>query len=557
MNRALPIALALLVGACANIRFESGPYAIRALEVVYSAQEDVTFFSWRLRKDAKLSLVDFELWLDGDYVAIDLDDAPFAAQPWACGDTWCFQYQVSGEYEGPETSPMRSVHRDDGVFMGPAERSRRVATTFTVDPIALGKNDAIDPRRFDWFADNDVPLVRQYQWQFTQMEQGDCLKPSTSWLPASNPITVDRVWTQRATPGVCFHLRPVRSDDDSVWHTDVLVPSAETASQAQRYAPARVDAPIVWGMLLDLHVPSESRCSEIKGRMIDMIEANIAARGDDRKLGIYTPIDSVTGAELSGCEQSPTRDYPLEQMLADGQTARSELEPEQTRILWIFVNNIELPPSQRILEQLELFGLALLFGDEFDGRIPEDAELPIDDGDIDLVSLGSTAYTWAIGSNVFMGLFPWNVTTPWRPVQDETLRADIRSTARSTLPFATMRHASNTEVPIAAPPDADTRPVAFKICDATPFAVAAIGVRPGVALWTAEQTVQWPEFDDFPPYYQVEIPPQNLVPNAVYARRTQQVVVEVCTAFCEGPFRNRGGEDHPTWRHGSTCQWNQ
>ncbi len=552
MKRAVPIVLAVLVGACANIQFERGPYAIRALEVVYSAQEDLTFFSWRLRKDAKLNLVDFELFTDGAYRSIDLGDAPFPSAPEACGSTWCFQYQLPGEYELPATSPMRSVHRDDGVFMGPEQRERRVQTTFTTDPIALGKNDAIDPRRFDWFADNKVPLERAYEWQFTTLAGGVCEEPTAgAWDPAVNPISVARAWVDRSASGICFHLRPVRTDKPSVWHTGILVPSAETSWETQKYVPARVNAPIVWGMLIDLHVPDASRCSFLKGSIIDMVEKNIAARGADTKLGIYTPVDSTTGEELSGCEQSPNRDYPLEQMLRDGKTARAELEPEKTRIMWVFVNNIELPPSDRILDQLELFGLALLFGEDLAAFDDEDFPFPDDE-----TTLGTTSYTWGIGSNVFMSLFPWDIMTPWRPLEDETFRADIRAAARSTLPFATMRHEANTEVEIRLPPNTPIRPTAFKICDATPFGLSAIGLEPGAAFWPPDQTVPWPEFDDYAPYYLVDIPPQILVPRADFVRRSEQVVVEVCTAFCDGPFRNRGGEDHTAWRAGSTCQWN-
>lgn len=558
MQRLLPILLALLIGACANIRFERGPYAIRGLEVVYSDQEGLTFLSWRVRKDAKLSLVEFELWLDGEYQTLDLADAPFPAEPQDCGDTWCFQYQVEGEYEGPDLSPMRSVHRDDGVFMGPAERQRRVLTTFATDPIALGKNDAIDPRRFDWFAENAVPLERPYEWQFTTWKDGACDDPTAGWRTSSNPIDVDRSWVEDGADGVCFHLRPTRQDKPSVWHTDVLVPSAETAFEAQRYAPARIDAPIVWGMLLDLEVPDATRCTRVKGRVIDMVEGAIAARGDDIKLGIYTPVDSETGDELTGCDQASSRDYPLEKMLADAQAARAELEPEQTRVLWIFVNNIELPPSERILEQLQLFGLALVLGGEFDPDDPPEGveDIPVGGlGDVGVGALGTEGYAWAIGSNVFMGLLPWDITTPWRPVEDETFLADIRSVAKNTLPFSTQQHETNTEVAITAPRDADSRPLHFKLCDASPFPLTSIGVIGGRPQYDPLATVPWPEFDDDPPYYTVELPPQVLVENARFARRTEQVIVEVCTAFCDGPFRNRGGEDFPAWRGRSICQW--
>lgn len=565
MSRPLPIAVAVscaILASCANIRFEYGPYAIRDLEVVYSSQEDVTFLSWRLRHDAKLDLVEFELLVDGDYVEVDLAASPFAAEPWACGEDWCFQYQLLGEYV-PEAdqSPLRSVHRDEGIFMGPAPRVRRIQRSFDTDPIALGHNDAIDPRRFDWFERNEVPLRRAWQWQFSHRE-GACLDPvPDAWLPAADPIAVDRAWTGVGGEfGLCFHLRPVRADGDAVWATDMLVPSAETAFETQRYVPARVNAPVVWGMLLDLEIPDPTRCTQVKGVLIDLFEAQIGARGDGQKLGIYTPTDAETGEALTGCDQATTRDYPLEQMLRDAQTARQALEPDSTRVLWVFVNNIELPPSERIQRQLELFGLALLYGEAADGGVIPGVfgeDLPaVPEEDEDLVALGTAAFTWALGSNVFMNLFPWDRATPWRPVEDETLHADIRAGARATLPFATMRHEPSTEIEITSPRQVRLRPEYFRICDATPFAVTALGIEPGQAIYPPNGAVPWPEFDDYNPYYLVDIPPQILVPRTEYARRNEQVVVEVCTAFCGGPFRNRGGQDHDSWMLGSRCQWN-
>lgn len=555
MPRPRTIALAALLAvatSCAAIQFERGPYAIRDLEVIYSDQEDVTFLSWRLRGDALLNRVEFEIWAEDMYLPIDLGDTLFPAEPERCGEHWCFQYQVAGEYELPaEGSPLRSIHEDDGVFMGPAERFRRVQRTFDIDPLGLGHNEEIDPGRFDWFAENEVFLRRDYEWQFTAVTNGCEAPDESAWAPMGNPVEVDHIWTDQAvTTGICFSARPDRRDVGGIVRQDFLVPSAETTWEEQAYVPPKVASPIVWGLMLDLEIPNESRCSQVKGRLIDIIERAIAARGDSVKLGIYTPTDPETGDELGGCDQASERDYPLERMLRDAATAKAEAQPEEIRVMWIFANNIELPPSERILEQLELFGFALLVG-EAGGEGP----VPFPDDETDLLENSTRAYTWAIGSNVFMGLFPWDTTTPWRPVEDQTLAADVKAVAKSTLPFLTMRHVDETQVDLRPPARADARPLYFKVCDSTPDPVEAIGIEPGGAYFQMGDTIPWPEFDDTLPYYLVFLEPQLLVPRSKYVRRREEVVVEVCTAFCDGPFRTRGGDDFAGWRSRGNCQW--
>jgi hypothetical protein len=551
------------LGSCSSVRFERGPYAIRALEVVYSAQEDLTFFSWRLREDARLDRVEFELFDDGDFVPIELEEAPFPADPYRCGKFWCFQYQVPGEYQVPEEypSPMRSVHDDQGVFMGSPERSHRVETTFGIDPIGLDQNEAIDPNRFDWFADNGIRFRRDYEWQFTDWEDNACAEPSAGqWQPMVNPVDVSHAWTDRAVAGtgICFNARPLRADADGAVVQAFMVPSAETTFETQSYVPPRQNSPIVWGMLVDLEIPNETRCRQVKGRIIDIVEAAIEARGDAQKLGIYTPTDPETGEELGGCDQAPERDYPFEQMLRDAKTVQSEEAPTEVKVMWVFVNNIELPPPERVLEQLQLFGLALaLGGGDLGEELPPGVDMIPDEELGEFADLAVPAYTWAIGSNVFMNLFPWNVTTGWRPVEDKTLTADVKSVAKRTLPFATMLHEPMTEVEIQRPAEAESRPLYFKTCSATPVPLDAVGVIPGQPQYGPADTIPWPEFDDYPPYYRVTLEEQRLVPRTAYIRRRLEVVVEVCTAFCDGPFRTRGGEDYTNWRGIGVCRWSE
>ncbi|MFU8805842.1 MAG: hypothetical protein ACNA8W_18665, partial [Bradymonadaceae bacterium] len=113
------------ISACSFIEFERGPYAVRGLDVVYSEQEDLTFLVWRLRNDALLDQVGFELYEGGEYIPLDLSAAPYPGDGYGCDRTYvCFQYQLPGRYEFPDgVRPVRSLHARHGLFEGsPARR---------------------------------------------------------------------------------------------------------------------------------------------------------------------------------------------------------------------------------------------------------------------------------------------------------------------------------------------------------------------------------------------------------------------------------------------------
>ena len=537
------LALLCVYAGCANVRFERSPYAIRGLDVIYSEQEDLTFFIWRLRDEADARLVSFELYQDGDYRPIDLENTFYPAEAYECETHYlCFQYQLQGRYEWPAEieRPMRSIHEDEGLYAGSIPRPQTVPTTITIDPIAIENNATIDPRRFDWFAINEVPFKREYQWQIVDSSReeyrggvaSECDEPSGgAWGQVLQGDPHDRIqpgslWVEEPR---CMAFRPQRTDDDGIVLITPFTPSAVLTAEQQDYVPEEERPPVIYLYLIDLLIKSETRCENARQVILNRIDTSMGERTQNSvRLGTFTPTDPKTGRPLSGCEQRGDQDYPVRQIVEAIKGAAAELHPQNVRVVLIYLNNVELPPSNRIL--LQLYELS--------------EEL--------LVVENILTYPMAIGSNVVMGLLEWSYTVGWRPIDDETFVGDLKTWGEATLPFRTMLHDQATEVRVNIPVGARA-PERFKICSLTPSGLVGVGLEPGGDLLsTTRKNYPWPE--NGVPHYRIALLPQVLLPNEEYERQSVSARIEVCERFCDLPFRTRSGADYDNWREEEVCQ---
>ena len=545
LRLALTIA-SLLVASCANVRFEKSPYAVRGVDVVYSEQEGMTFLSWRLRAGADPDLVEFELYQDGDYRPIDLERTAFAAEPFECEEFYlCFQYQLPGRYVWPEAieRPLRSIHVDEGLYAGSEPRLYEAEITFGIDPIALGRNSSIDPRRLDWFELNGVPLERDYQWQLTASSRQAYLTPETQQggeCEAASP-SAWRAMGERVEPGdpgwierpVCMAARPVHRADQGIVRNVPFPPAPMLAAEQQDYVPAEERPPILYLYLIDTLIRSQTRCDRTLNAIVGRVDANFGARAPDAlRLGRFTPLDPQIGRPLSGCEQRADQDYPVQQMLDAIKRAAAELEPQRVRLVLVYLNNVDLPPSDRVFNQLQLFIFAL---QEIENVVP---------------------YTFVLGSQTIIELGEWSQTLGWSPIDDEIFLASIKAWGDITLPFRTMLHDAETAVQINRPVPASERPELFKLCSVTPGPLLAVGLPASERLALPTSVVYpWPEASN--PDYLVLLPDQVLIPNLQYQRLQVSVVVEVCERFCDHPFRTSRGVDLEGWASEPRCQWKE
>ncbi|MBA2664037.1 MAG: hypothetical protein H0U74_17235 [Bradymonadaceae bacterium] len=488
----------------------------------------MTFLSWRLRDEAALEDIEFEIYLNFDFVRLDLSKAPYAAEPYPCDRNYvCFQYQLPGRYNFPsDLAPIRSVHARHGVFPGSEARRHQAHQTFGVRPIAVENNSRLDARRQDWFADNKIPLKRGYQWQLVGRgsDTDPCAEPRSNWLELGARSALAEGWTSGAW---CVAARPKRDDNAGVIVKVPFKPSAELFWESQDYVPPEQTHATVYLFLVDLQISNAQRCKQVTDKIVGTASASLNARGSNVvRAGIYTPISADTGDSTDGCTQRARQDYPVSKMAEDIKNAAARFAPERVRVVLVYLNNMELPPSERLILQLYDFANQMYQTDEL---VP---------------------YSWLIGSNTLMGLAPWEWSTGWRPIEDESFLADLKAFATYNVPFRTMDHDRFTQVPIRRPEGA-TRPQFFKICDATPQ-ISHLVIS-GLAVRASGSVYHWP--GDGALDYRVELEPQEFVAHVEYRRQRVVVVVEICERFCDGPYRTRSGVDYDNWQQSQVCQW--
>jgi len=528
------------------VEFEPSPYTPRRLEVVYSAQEDVTFLSWRLRDSADLSLVRFEYWdlAEGAWAPLTPSRALFPAAPYACGDgDVCLQFQLAGRALWPESAdpsappPLRALHEEGGVF-GPLDlRQREVDVTFDVDPIAIDLNVRFDPRRYDWFAENRVPLKRSYEWRLaasaaatgeedaaahTRDACGDDLPGP--WRPLSAP-TLPEGWVEG---GRCLRARPRRADGGGARVVAPLPPSATLAGRDLRFRPRRLTPRAFLITLTDLNVRSESRCATLKSEILGAVRDAFrrfpaAARAD---LGDFVPLAPLDAQPLSACRQDADRLYPITALLSAVKGAVNPLAPEEVSLIFVYLNNSDDPLS----------GVAAA---QFATLLVELNALP-----------NLYVYGLAVAGGAVSAL-PWQRFVPWRARESSSFKDAIKNLSKRAFPLRTMDFvAGETPIPLTAPPAVNS-PRSFRLCALTPDRLLFVRTDEGDVADRAA-LFSWGVED---PALYVDIPPQNRVEDAAYFDEEQGVSYEVCSRFCDYPFRKRAGADFPSWRAATVCQW--
>lgn len=529
---AAALAFVVATGGCTFVEFEESPYAARDLTVVYSDQEDMTFLSWKLGDEANADAIDVELFEDGEYRHIALDEAPYPAEPYACGDDeQCLQYQVDGRYVMPDgESPIRITH--ENIWGGPRAELREVDQTFDIDPYAAERNEAVDPGLQDWFEENGVELRRDFEFQVVGRDDACQETTEGDWSRLEEPSGVDYDWVERPS---CFAARPDRRNGGAPERAEPIEPIPELFADRQIYTPESTEAPVVYAVLLDLQIASEARCDRTKEELLGMIEEAFEERDESAELlDVYLPRSSE-GDEIDTCDQQARRRYPVSTILQD---ARADVAGRDTRLVWTYVNNSQLPPSDELGE--DLGDIARGFEDE------EELETLV----------------WGIGHEWMEVGAVLDVFTGWRSLGNKTFEADITTFADNHLPFKTMEHDSTTEVDIA-PPEGSNEPRYFKVCSAEP-AYDAIGDEPGEPpeFDRRSPAIGWPD-GDLRPFYTIDLGEQLLVPNVEYEEHRVEVIVETCERFCDQPFRARSGDEYAQWREPEAapaqevCRWTE
>lgn len=538
--------------ACSFVEFEPSPYTPRRLDVVYSIQEDLTFLTWRVRESADLDLVRFEYWDPNleTWNAMNLNASPYPSAPYECGKgDICLQFQVKGHLVWPEPAPVdtpppiRSLHEDGGIF-GPIEfRQRVVDITFNIDPIAINQNLRFDPRRYDWFAQAGVPLKRSYEWKPILSTAGLGEEDATEHvLSRCERRNESQIWfklTENLLPenwldqGRCLTVRP-QSTRVGFTPTEVtapLPPSARLAHRGLQYQPTTLTPPAYLVTLTDLRVRSDYRCQLLKNELLTSLRTGFrrfpsATRVD---LGDYQPVTPIEEEPLSGCNQDPDRRYPFVQMLENIKLAVNPLAPEPISLIVAYLNNSDDPlPAHLEVElsqffsELEQLSHVMVFG----------------------MAITGTVYPSG----------PWRHFIPWRATEVSSFEEQIKTLTKQIFPFRTMDFIP-AETSISLPsPLVDASPLSFRLCSLSPDQFLWVDSSASDQLYMDRYGLYEWGTDRDPELY-VDLPIQDRVQDRDYYKQRVSVDYEVCTRFCDYPFRTQSGSDYLSWATVTICQW--
>lgn len=521
----------LITTSCSFVNFEKSAYAPRGVDLVYSEQEDITFLVWRLGPSVDFDRVEFELHIDGQYQRIDLADAPFPHDPYGCDRIYqCVQFQIRGRWLPPtDVAPLRAVDSRHGIFDATQMRVHDVVTTLSIDPLAIDNNTAAQAQLTDWFDEEEIPLRRDFEWtlvQWNSEESESCPQADgADWSTLSSRVSLPQDWTN-STP--CFVVRPRRNDLPGTQVAAPLIAGPVLfAEEVAKTVPDKKH-PTLIAFLVDLQVVNQGRCDRIINTIEETVVARLSSRGyPHRNLGVFRPI-GADNREDSGCEQIGQSHYPFDEIEEEARRQAASFQEDPALVL-VYLNNVELPPSESKLEAMEHYFQS--------SQMEQDFHL----------------FTWAIASNVINSIFPWDNSTPWAPLEDENFLPFLENIVAYHFPLRSTDMGWDT--PLVLPPSnrADS-PEHFRLCSVSP-ALHRIRLPPGWPF-SGPAVGDWPWPQEGDPELFLRIGAQDFVPYQDYRRDRISVVYEICDDFCDNPFVGPDGRSYHSWLNAfGVCQW--
>ncbi|WP_375771489.1 hypothetical protein NR798_11470 [Archangium gephyra] len=161
-----------------------------------------------------------------------------------------------------------------------------------------------------------------------------------------------------------------------------------------------VDAPMVYGLIFDLHLPDASECARIKARLTETFRATLLPSG---RQGL-----EMAAQDLSpGCVQSGSRQVSISAYESQLGLAEARFGAARVRPLLIYFNNVELPPPFALQSSISSLRSR-----------PVGAPL-----------------MWALSTPEAIQGINFEQRTPWTYSADPGLTAPIEALARAQLPF--------------------------------------------------------------------------------------------------------------------------
>lgn len=527
----LTLGAALGAGSCSFVDFETSPYAPRALQAVYSEHDDLTYLVWRIADVADPELLTYELWHDGQLQPIELSDAPIPSEPFGCDRLYiCLQYQVPGFWSPPGNgTALRATHKRFGPIPSAPVRPQQITASFEIAPVATANNRFADARLFDVLSAINLPHRRTFEWILYDAAPADALAncasspPADGWQRLNDRVELPQSWTDNPP---CMAVRPRRSDRPARHLAARLEPGPVLHVAELDHSIEAIRHPTHIAFLVDLQVTNAGRCQQIVDAVRQTILSEFAEEQKPvRELGVYYPRDRQ-GQPTSGCDQSTSIDYPINDILAEGRNAMAD-EVERSALTLVVINNLQLTATPEKLAQLLAFN--------------EATELPD----------APYSFAWLVGSEASYPGITWSWNTPWQALESRDFEPPLRAAVRYIFPLTSTPPLENYELELPVPPGSRT-PQYLKLCQLLPIPTTYIAGRREYPV-NAPQ-LEWPT-GELPRLRYALTTTEFAYYNDFYGGSIE-VVYEVCDGFCDNAFQGRNGLTYGSWLNApNACQW--
>jgi hypothetical protein len=525
------------VVGCGDVHFVPSPFTPQNVELVYSAQEHLTIVRWRVEA-APVGETRFELLGPDGYQPIDFSRSLFTGGVVACGDGTrsCAQYVVRGHYPqrppAGQFRPVRAVHELYGELPGAPAKSRTVDESFKMKSFFNFKNDPVFVNLTDSVAsEGDYKFPRAFESALWPTA-GVCVAETppdgvafhaldlTAGIPPEKPLSAAGLY--------CVAIRPVPADDgDRAMLQTRIATLPEVVTAQQVLSPAIETSPIIYQVILDLHIPLDDRCAEAAAT-IDSLTAKYMKGGS-------AAVRKLPTIDLSpGCKQSNDRTVAAAQIADVVKQTVTTFTEVHHQYHFMYFNNLDGPLPPKLTQSLKDLFAALA------GPPPGQQLLTIPW----LFSRPTTA----------LSDLPWrfDAEQPWTTYDDPTFEPQLYNYATGTLPFRTQLHRADVPVPLLSPHDVETHAgKRIKICSASPeiLPVSAAGPYP-IPIFEPS----WEITTADPPAYLVGLPEQIVVPSNMFVASQARVNYQICTRYCEDHgYVTQAGNGETSWLSSSLC----
>ncbi|HEX3903747.1 MAG TPA: hypothetical protein VH853_12980 [Polyangia bacterium] len=545
----LLVAGTLLCLSCGAVQFVPSPYTPQNVDLIYSAQEDISIVRWRISDTAPGSDLQFQFLGDNGYQDLDFSQSVYPGGASLCGDGTgtCFQYVVRGHYQlALRPRPVRAVQSAYGVFPGELAKAESPAVTLGATSFFHTNNDQVLVSITDLVA-SDAASVYVYPRPYNRAmwpTNGLCVSGSApdgvsfspldptqgGGFPPDLPLSAEGIY--------CVGLQPVPSDGGPAVLAQTRVETVPMVTDRQQtFVPTVEQAPIIYQIVLDLEIPIPDRCASAVQTIETLVYKYMHAGNVPTVPVVELPTQNIamdptaTGGSPN-CAQVNNRSLPAADMAEAVLQTISTFSQVHQQFIFFYFNNLDSPLPSTLTDSF-----SALFTSVASAPAPYD------------VRVLSWLFNPGLAAATDTSLWTWT-QPPWQEADDPTFEATLASYATANLPYESQTHDTGTPVPLLTPDLAAADSGGqIKICDSSPMVTAA-DVNSPVQIF---KTPSWPILEANPPGYLVTLPAQIAVPFSSFVQSSANVDFQVCTSYCDHPYITTAGPGATSWSQSYQC----